>query len=179
MPHDGNGIKGQPLFIGGGIKQVRDGTKLFVIQDKVPRYMKAQHWLVEEASRLKLMGKLMKVRKRKYASPGYVKSLTGYFAVPKALTDTRVVYNGTKCGLNSALWAPNFLLPTVDSTLRNSTTATWYGDIDLGEMFLNYPLERELQPYAGVNITELIQELQALSDEAVTVEGSLNDGLVC
>ena len=134
---------------------VRDGTKLFVIRSKLPRYMKRQRWPKDPDQLEKLRSKLQKVRKRKYIQPGFVRSLTGYFAVPKAQTDIRVVYDATQCGLNDALWAPNFFLPVVDSILRNATSTTWFGDIDLGEMFLNYALDLEIRQYAGVDVTEV------------------------
>jgi hypothetical protein len=120
---------------------VRDGTPLFVDWTLMPNYKRKQQWPKDEASRVKLESKIMKVRKRRYITEGYVKSLTGFFAVPKAQTDIRVVYDATKCGLNSALWSPNFWLPTIDSVLRNARSSTWFADIDLGEMFLNYPLD--------------------------------------
>jgi hypothetical protein len=63
-----------------------------------------------------------------------------------------VVYDATACGLNDALWAPNFFLLTVDSILRNASSSSWFGDIDLGEMFLNYPLDEDIRPYAGVDV---------------------------
>ena len=49
-------------------------------------------------------------------------------------------------------------LPTVDTILRNVTDRSWFGDLDLGEMFLNYPLHRDIQPYAGVDVTEVVNE---------------------
>ena len=95
--------------------------------------------------------KICKVRERRYMVPGKVNSLTGFFAVPKGDNDIRIVYDATKCGLNDALWTPNFFLPTIDTILRNSDSTSWFGDIDLGEMFLNYFLDEELRSYAGVD----------------------------
>jgi hypothetical protein len=134
-------------------KDVRDGTKLYVDWDRMPRYMKKQQWPKDEMERQKLEQKIRKVRGRGYVQPGFVRSLTGFFAVPKAGTDIRVVYDATQCGLNDALWAPNFFLPTVDSILRNASAATWFGDIDLGEMFLNYTLDLDIRQYAGIDVT--------------------------
>ena len=136
-------------------KSVRDGTKLFVDWDKLPSYWKRQQWPQDEASCSKLKKKLSNVRAKSYVQPGFVKSLTSYFAVPKAKTDIRVVYDATACGLNEGLWAPNFFLPTVDSILRNASSSTWFGDIDLGEMFLNYPLDEAVRPYAGVDVSNV------------------------
>jgi hypothetical protein len=58
------------------------------------------------------------------------------------------------------LWAPNFMLPTVDSILRNASCSTWFGDIDLGEMFLNYPLDERVRPFAGVDVTYVDNDLK-------------------
>ena len=137
----------------------RDGTKLFVYWDKMPKYMERQRWPSNELERQKIEKKIRKVRARGYIKPGFVKSLTGFFAVPKAGTDIRIVYDATQCGLNEALWAPNFFLPTVDSILRNATYSTWFGDIDLGEMFLNYNLDLKLRAYAGVDLSELDRKI--------------------
>ncbi|GFH49897.1 hypothetical protein CTEN210_06373 [Chaetoceros tenuissimus] len=134
---------------------VRDGTKLFVDWSHMPSYLDSPRWPTDTAAKEKLKSKLSKVRDRGYIQPGFVRSLTGYFAVPKADTDIRVVYDATQCGLNDCLWTPNFFLPTVDSILRNASSSSWFGDIDLGEMFLNYALDLDLRPYAGVDVSEL------------------------
>ena len=140
-------------------KSVRDGVELFVDWANLPNYWKRQQWPDEENSIKKLRSKISNVRMKKYIQPGFVKSLTSYFAVPKAETDVRIVYDGTACGLNDSLWAPNFMLPTVDSILRNASASTWFGDIDLGEMFLNYPLDERIRPYAGVDVTYVDHDL--------------------
>ena len=140
-------------------KAVRDGVELFIDWTNMPKYWKKQQWPDEDHAIKKLKSKLANVRMKKYVQPGFVKSLTSYFAVPKAETDVRIVYDGTACGLNDSLWAPNFMLPTVDSILRNASSSTWFGDIDLGEMFLNYPLDERIRPYAGVDVTHVDYEL--------------------
>ena len=71
-----------------------------------------------------------------------------------------MVYDATKSKLNDALWAPNFMLPDIDSVLTNYTLSSWFGDIDLGEMFLNYFLDHRLRPYAGVDVTDLADLLK-------------------
>ena len=140
-------------------KAVRDGISLFVDWKRMPSFWKRQQWPTEPHAIAKLKKKLANVRAKKYVQPGFVKSLTSYFAVPKAKTDIRVVYDATACGLNDCLWAPNFFLPTVDSILRNASSSTWFGDIDLGEMFLNYPLDEAVRPYAGVDVTNAADEV--------------------
>lgn len=83
---------------------------------------------------------------------------TGSFAVPKGPNDIRIVYDVSACRLNSALCAPNLALPTIDSVLRCADQSTWFVNIDLGEMFLNYFLDEELREYAGVDVREAGRE---------------------
>ena len=92
---------------------------------------------------------------RNHVKSGFVKSLTCFFAVSKGDGDIRIVYDATKSGLNEALWAPNFPLPNATSVLRNVGSGTNFGDIDLGEMFLNYMLDPALRPYAGIDATQI------------------------
>jgi hypothetical protein len=53
----------------------------------MPSYWKRQKWPDDKLSVEKLKKKLVNVRGKKYVQSGFVKSLTSYFAVPKALTD--------------------------------------------------------------------------------------------
>ena len=79
--------------------------------------------------------KIQKVRGHGYIQFEFAKSLTGLFVVPMAIIDIRVVYDATQCALNGALWAPNFLVPKFDSIQQDASSTTWFGGIDLGEMF--------------------------------------------
>lgn len=136
-------------------KSIRDGTKLFVKREQLPRYFKRQMWPSDSKHKEQMAGKIGKVRERGYILPGQVNSLTGFFAVPKGTEDIRIVYDATACGLNNALWSPNFALPTIDSVLRGANRDTWFSDIDLGEMFLNYFLDEDLRKFAGVDVREI------------------------
>ena len=133
-------------------KDVRDGLEVCV-EGQLPEYWARQRWPEDEREREQLRKKLHKPVSKDYITRGFVKSLTSFFAVLKGLTDIRIVYDASKSGLNENIWAPNFFLPTVDSVLRNADTNTWFGDIDLGEMFLNYFLDEKLRPYAGVDVS--------------------------
>jgi len=82
-----------------------------------------------------------------------VLNLIDYFGVAKGEADIRVVFNGTSCGLNERVWAPNFWLPTARSMIRATSYNFKFVDIDLGEMFLNFPLHATLIPYSGVDLT--------------------------
>lgn len=92
-------------------------------------------------------------------------SLTRFFAVQKGEDDIRMVYNGTASGLNDVLWAPNFGLPTVDSAARATNVETWMGDLDLGEMFLNFMIDPKIRPYCGVDLTPYLKDPISENDE--------------
>ena len=100
----------------------------------------------------KMKEKVMKVRERRYIEEGQVVSLTHMFCVPKGSSDIRMVYNGTSCGLNDVLWAPHFGLPVMQHTLRSLLKGYYQCDMDVGEMFLNFPLHPDMRPYSGVDI---------------------------
>jgi hypothetical protein len=55
------------------------------------------------------------------------------FEVPKGLTDIRIVFDGTACGLNEVMWAPWFRLLTVKTMFRS---------LDVGIGRLTMTLER-------------------------------------
>ena len=136
------------------VEEARDGTAPFVT-GKFPRYRAGQQWPRDRTVRKAMEEKWMKIILRGYVSTGPVVSLTGSFPVPKGDNDIRMVYDATKCGLNSALWAPNFFLPTIDTTLWHADECSWFGDIDLGEQFLNFSLHHSLRQYAGIDVSGL------------------------
>jgi hypothetical protein len=87
-----------------------------------------------------------------------VRSLTEYFRVPKG-DDIRMVFNGTSCQLNRVSWAPNFWLPTSSSATRVLDFDYKTVDIDLGEMFLNFPLAEDFQEFSGIDLTPFGSEI--------------------
>jgi hypothetical protein len=97
--------------------------------------------------------KLDKVRRLEYIGPGRVESLTSFFSVPKGEEDIRMVYDGTKSGLNDAMWAPWFALPTIEGHLRFVTKDSFMGDLDIGDMFHNFILHERVQVLAGIDLT--------------------------
>jgi hypothetical protein len=58
--------------------------------------------------REKVRIKLQNVRDKKYIQPGIVSNVTSYFAVPKGISDIRLVYDATRSGLNRCIWVPSF-----------------------------------------------------------------------
>jgi hypothetical protein len=75
------------------------------------------------------------------------------------------VYDGTASGLNDALWAPSFWLPTIDSLVRALDADSWMADRDIGDMFLNFQLHESLWPFAGVDISPILDEEGKISKQ--------------
>mmetsp|Transcript_3704 Transcript_3704/g.5803 ORF Transcript_3704/g.5803 Transcript_3704/m.5803 type:complete len:194 (+) Transcript_3704:1920-2501(+) len=94
----------------------------------------------------------------KIASPGQIRSLMYMFDVPKGDSDIRMVYDGSKSGLNDCSWAPWFPLPTVETMCRTLESGYWCADNDYGEHFLNFPLSSKLQQYCGLDLSQLFPE---------------------
>jgi len=62
----------------------------------------------------------------------------------KGLDDVWMMYNGPSNGLNEALWAPWFLLPTLKAVELGLVPGTTLGDLDMGKMFLNFQLHASI-----------------------------------
>jgi hypothetical protein len=137
---------------------MRDGINLWIREKMIPSWIRPQDPPKDPETIKKVVDKLMSARERGYISMGEVKSLIFFFDVPKGLDDIRMVYDGTKSGLNAALWAPWFPLPTVDSLLRSVVPGTYMSDNDVGEMFLNFVLHRSIQERCGVDLTKFFPE---------------------
>ena len=140
-------------------KHIRDGYPVHV-EDTLPTYRQRQVFHLKDEEFKQLSKKVKKVVDRGYLEQGYVHSLINYFAVPKGEGDIRVVYDGTKCKLNSVVWSPNFFLPSIDSLAMFTSKDTWFADLDLGEMFLNYFIDERLRPYCGVDVSKLFDDTQ-------------------
>jgi hypothetical protein len=97
---------------------VHDGTPLWFNSDMAPYYRRPQRGEADPVMRGLLKRKLKTVLDRRYLEKEYVKSLTTFFGVSKGTDDIRVVFDGTGSGLNAALWAPWFSLPTSSSLAR-------------------------------------------------------------
>ena len=136
-------------------KEVRDGFPVFVDWSKVPSSRETNRVPADPEVRRKEAAKLNNVVWKGYLEKGYVTNLTHCFSVEKG-EDIRMVYDATKCGLNEACWAPNFMLPTIDNVTDCATSSSYFGDIDAAEMFLTYPLDSRIRPYAGVDLSKIL-----------------------
>ncbi|KAL7565118.1 hypothetical protein ACA910_005125 [Epithemia clementina (nom. ined.)] len=99
--------------------------------------------------------KILDVRMKGYVAPGTCTATKNFFAVPKGDSDIRMVYDGTKSGLNESLYAPWFPLPDTEGLIRTLDNHYWCVDNDYGEMFLNFWLHPELQELSGMDFTPL------------------------
>lgn len=122
-------------------KQARDGVKLW-FERAFKVWTKAQIREPDPDRRAQMKEKLSKVVDRRYIEVGLVLSLTRFFAVPKGEDDIRVVYDATLSGLNDVIWTPSFILPMMDTFLRAVDQNPWMTDLNVGEMFLKFPLRR-------------------------------------
>jgi hypothetical protein len=133
----------------------RDGVSVFV-RGALPGFMNKSR-PVDQMKLTLLASKIGTVRKRGCIKAGPIKSLADFFDVPKG-DDIRMVCNGTSSGLNDALLAPSFYLPTADAAGRLLSHSSFCVDLDLGEMFLNFPMDETMRPYAGMDLTQLAPE---------------------
>jgi hypothetical protein len=72
-----------------------------------------------------------------------------------------MVYDATKCGLNKVVWAPNVFMSSPNLLYNALDADTWMGDIDVGEFFLNFFLNQEICPYAGVDLSPYLARMLA------------------
>ena len=113
-------------------------------------------------------------------SPDYdILSWISFFPVQKGLDDARMVYNETSNGLNDTLWAPWFPLPTLESVELGLVPGTTLGDLDIGEMFLNFQLHVSVRKYTGVDLRkyrQFFQDPSACPDIAVWTRACMGLG---
>jgi hypothetical protein len=93
---------------------------------------------------------------KSYLEPGFVSNALHFFAVPKGDSDIRVVFDGTSSGLNETLWSPNFYLPTARAAALNISYSSWMADMDCGEMFHNFFMDRRVRQCAGLRIDKVV-----------------------
>jgi len=138
-------------------RQIRDGVKPW-FRAKVPSWKVPQRAEKDVVVWKAMKAKLDKVKRLRYICPGQVDSLTSFFAVPKGDSDVRMVYDGTKSGLNDSMWAPWFSLPTIEAHLRFVSDTTFLSDLDIGDMFHNFLLHEKVQRLAGIDVTTFFPE---------------------
>ena len=142
-------------------RAARDGMPVFVA-DTLPNCRQVgTSQNIDPGLKSAVAEKLEKVIRNRYLAIGPVSHLVHYFPVPKGEDDIRLVYDGTKGGLNAVLWAPSFFLPDFSTSLMFLSFNSWVVDSDFGDMFLNFPLDERLQPYAGISLQPFESEMLA------------------
>jgi hypothetical protein len=132
---------------------IRDGLPIWFIS--APKQWRRPQPAGKNSTEHELVkSKLDKFRNSRYVVPGQVDSLTSFFAVPKGEDDIRMVFDGTKSGLNDSIWVPRFPLPTVATLLRAMEPGYYMSDFDVGEMFLNFVLHESMQALCGIDLTK-------------------------
>eukprot|EP00986_Skeletonema_menzelii_P007431 scaffold2926_cov176-Skeletonema_menzelii.AAC.1 len=112
------------------VRWAREGQPHFTTAS-LPNYKKPQRKAPSSETQELMNAKVNKVRWRRYICLGPVCSLTHMFSVPKGLHDIRMVYDGTKSGLNDCLFAPHFSLPVMAHTLRSLLKGYYGADLDM------------------------------------------------
>ena len=133
----------------------RDGMHIYV-QGSLPRSrrgVKLPHF--DKDTRRLVSSKVQSMVSKSYLELGRVKTSLHYFAVPKGEEDIRVVFDGTSCGLNEALWSPNFFLPTSRNAAEMLTFDSWMADSDFAEFFHNFFADEKVRNHAGVDVSPL------------------------
>ena len=142
-----------------GKRDLRDGTSLWFYEAKLPSNTKRQRMPRDPGVFELMVEKIVKVKNRNYIGKwGNILNLSKYFPVPKGVKDIRMVYDLTASGLNAALWAPRFWMPTMLNVIDCATHTSWFGDVDAGEMFLNFPLGIKMRKYCGVDISWMAED---------------------
>eukprot|EP00957_Ditylum_brightwellii_P060293 4579142-Ditylum_brightwellii.AAC.1 len=127
---------------------------MFGMQDCHPHYWKRIQLSQDKDKWGLLQKKIENVVNRLYIEEGTVTSLTGFF-VSKEEDNICIAYHARDCGLNKALWVPNFGLPTAESLVRMMDTHLWAEDKDVDEMIHNYFMDIQVRPYTGISLTIL------------------------
>ena len=130
----------------------RDGMKLWY-NSPTQRWFGTSTPADSLEAELKMRDKEEKLISRRYLEQGkgvYVESVVPRFAVSKGSDDIRVVWDARKNGVNEHLWAPHFFLPGSQNLEHLLTNQSYQGDMDVGEMFLNFMLHFRDRKHFGV-----------------------------
>ena len=100
--------------------------------------------------------KLQRIIDIGYISAAFAHWDIRFFGVPKGYNDIIIVYDGTIRGMDGAGWAPPFFLLTSNTLTQLIESNTYRLDMDIGEMFLKFPLDPRVWKFCGVNLSGLI-----------------------
>jgi hypothetical protein len=134
-----------------GQQGVRDSLRLWW-QEPPPKYTHPQPIDPSEGIRNQFKSKLLKIMAKGYIQRCSVQSLTLCFTVPKGDADIYIKYDASRSDLHDSIWVQSFTLPHADALTNLLEPMSWMGDIDMGEHFLNFPVDKAVCPYCGINV---------------------------
>ena len=139
-------------------REARDGFRTYFLNERSRKSPKKYcRPIVPSSEALKVLieEKINRIIAVRHLGSGYVHWDIRFFDVPKGDSDIRIVYNGTDNGINLEVWTPTFYLLTSLSLSRLLEPRTYQMDMDIGEMFPNFVLNRDVRAYCGVNVKGL------------------------
>jgi len=132
-------------------KDARDGVPLFHKSEAKPWFGRNFPAPSPEAEE-KLRQKEDILWFRRYLECGFITMMVSRFGVPKP-GNIRCVWDSKRSGHNDTLWAPGFMMPTFQNLTNLVFSRGWQGDMDIGEMFLNYLMYFKDRHAFGVRLT--------------------------
>jgi hypothetical protein len=153
-------------------RAARDGMNAY-IRAPLPSAIGETSPRIKLQDQPQVFDKIYKHIQRGYLAVGPVKHLLHYFAVPKGTTDVRMVYDGTKGGLNEALWAPSFYLPDLMASTWFLDYDSWVFDLDYGECFSNFPQCPELRAHSGISLSPFVDRVRELLPDLLSTQDSV------
>ena len=137
------------------INAARDGMKIF-LQSSLPRSQRdVKRPRFDSNTRRMVSAKVETMVAKSYLEVGLVRTSLHYFEVPKGENDIRVVFDGTSCGLNEALWSPNFFLPTSRNAAELLSFDSWMADADFGKFFHIFFADERIRKHTGMAVSHL------------------------
>lgn len=157
----------------------RDGIEFWHRRDPEPWFGRNFPAPTRDAEE-KLRSKEIKLWFRRYLLRGFITMIVCRFAVKKTLWDIRAVWDSKRNGHNQTLWAPRFRMPTfrnltnlvikwlpcsLQDYLEGNIPSQeprdamprmrkmFQGDMDIGEMFLNFMMHYRERHAFGVRLT--------------------------
>ena len=111
--------------------------------------------------------KVVRIMLVKHIEGGFVRWDIRCFKVPKGEFDIRLVYDGTSGGVNLIVWVRSFFLAMSRSLGRLLVVGTYLCDLDIGEMFCNFPLDVFIRSFCGVNLSRFDELDNQIGDNIV------------
>ena len=116
-----------PHLSSGYQRDVRDGQPHYwmgTFGPPVP-FLRPQSKHKDPVKQESMRAKVVKARRLEYIKAGRIERGTSFFSVDKGVTDIRIVYNGTSCGLNVSCMHPTLACLPFERTYEPSYRASF------------------------------------------------------